>query len=78
MNEVILTCDRVAEASWVDGTRRCERRPPGWPVVLSSGFWKDYYGGAEDIIGKKMIASDAPVTNRGGSDDCSVTIKAFR
>jgi len=34
----------------------------GWPVVLSYGFWKDYYGGAEDIIGKKMIASDVPVT----------------
>ena len=25
----------------------------GWPVVLSYGFWKDYYGGAEDTIGKK-------------------------
>jgi predicted permease len=34
----------------------------GWPVVLSYGFWKDYYGGAEDIIGKKMMASDVPVT----------------
>jgi hypothetical protein len=21
----------------------------GWPVVLSHGFWKDFYGGAEDI-----------------------------
>src|SRR3974390_54667 len=37
----------------------------GWPVVLSYGFWKDYYGGAEDIIGKKIIASDIPVTIMG-------------
>ena len=34
----------------------------GWPVVLSYGFWKDYYGGAEDVVGRKMIASDVPVT----------------
>ena len=34
----------------------------GWPVVLSYGFWKQYYGGAEDVIGKKMMASDVPVT----------------
>jgi predicted permease len=34
----------------------------GWPVVLSYGFWKGYYGGAEDIVGKKMTVSDVPVT----------------
>jgi predicted permease len=34
----------------------------GWPVVLSHGFWKDYYGGAEDIVGKKITVSDVPVT----------------
>jgi predicted permease len=34
----------------------------GWPVVLSYGFWREYYGGAEDVIGKKMTVSDVPVT----------------
>jgi len=34
----------------------------GWPVVLSYGFWKDYYGGADNIVGQKMFASDVPVT----------------
>lgn len=34
----------------------------GWPVVLSYGFWKEYYGGAEDVVGKKMMVSDVPVT----------------
>jgi predicted permease len=34
----------------------------GWPVVLSYGFWKDFYGGAEDIVGKKITVSDVPVT----------------
>ncbi|MGO9841664.1 MAG: ADOP family duplicated permease [Candidatus Acidiferrales bacterium] len=34
----------------------------GWPVVLSYGFWKDYYGGAQDIVGKKITISDVPVT----------------
>ena len=30
----------------------------GWPVVLGYGFWKDNYGGEEDIIGKKITATD--------------------
>lgn len=34
----------------------------GWPVVLSYGFWKDFYGSAEDIVGKQVIVSDVPVT----------------
>jgi hypothetical protein len=34
----------------------------GWPVVLSYGFWKEYYGGADDVIGKKMTVSGVPVT----------------
>jgi predicted permease len=34
----------------------------GWPVVLSYGFWKDYYAGTEDIIGKNIAVSDVPVT----------------
>jgi predicted permease len=34
----------------------------GWPVVLSYGFWKDYYGSNEDIIGKQITVSDIPVT----------------
>jgi predicted permease len=34
----------------------------GWPVVVSYGFWKEYYGGAEDVIGKKMTVSEVPVT----------------
>jgi predicted permease len=33
----------------------------GWPVVLSYGFWKDFYGGAEDVVGKKVMVSDVPV-----------------
>jgi hypothetical protein len=36
--------------------------PTGWPVVLSYGFWKEYYGGAEDIIGRKITATDVPAT----------------
>jgi predicted permease len=36
--------------------------PTGWPVVLSYGFWKENYGGAEDIIGKKITATDVPAT----------------
>lgn len=34
----------------------------GWPVVLSYGFWKDFYGSAEDILGKQVRVSDVPVT----------------
>ena len=34
----------------------------GWPVVLSYGFWKDFYGGAENIIGRKITISDMPMT----------------
>lgn len=34
----------------------------GWPVVLSYRFWKDFYGGSEDIIGKQITLSDVPVT----------------
>jgi len=34
----------------------------GWPVVLSYGFWKDFYGGAEDIAGKQITISDMPLT----------------
>src|SRR5260370_30246447 len=34
----------------------------GWPVVLSYGFWKDFYGSAEDIVGKQITISDVPVT----------------
>jgi predicted permease len=34
----------------------------GWPVVLSYGFWKAFYGSAEDIVGKQIRVSDVPVT----------------
>lgn len=34
----------------------------GWPVVLSYGFWKDFYGGAEDIVGRQITVSDVPMT----------------
>src|SRR6202008_3945599 len=34
----------------------------GWPVVLSYGFWKDFYASAEDIVGKQITISDVPVT----------------
>jgi predicted permease len=34
----------------------------GWPVVLSYGFWKDFYGSAEDIVGKQITISDVPLT----------------
>jgi predicted permease len=34
----------------------------GWPVVLSYGFWKDFYGGAGDVIGRKVMVSDVPMT----------------
>jgi predicted permease len=34
----------------------------GWPVVLSYGFWKDFYGSAEDIVGKQITISDVQVT----------------
>jgi predicted permease len=34
----------------------------GWPMVLSYGFWKEFYGGAEDIVGKHITVSDVPVT----------------
>jgi predicted permease len=34
----------------------------GWPVVLSYGFWKGFYGGAENVIGGKMTVSNVPVT----------------
>src|SRR5260370_11972531 len=34
----------------------------GWPVVLSYGFWKDFYGSAEDIVGKPITISGVPVT----------------
>jgi len=33
----------------------------GWPVVLSYGFWKGFYGGAEDTIGKQITVSDTPL-----------------
>src|ERR1700756_4856734 len=34
----------------------------GWPVVLSYGFWKDFYASAEDIVGKQITISDVPLT----------------
>ncbi len=34
----------------------------GWVVVLSYGFWKDFYGGAEDAVGRKITVSDVPMT----------------
>ena len=34
----------------------------GWPVVLSYGFWKGFYGSAENIVGKQITLSDVPVT----------------
>jgi predicted permease len=34
----------------------------GWTVVLSYGFWKDFYGSAEDIVGKQITVSDTPLT----------------
>lgn len=34
----------------------------GWPVVLSYGFWSDFYGHAADIVGKQIKVSDVPVT----------------
>jgi predicted permease len=34
----------------------------GWPVVLSYGFWSDFYGRAADIVGKQIKISDVPVT----------------
>lgn len=36
--------------------------PSGWPVVLSYGFWRDFYGGGPDLIGKQIKISDVPVT----------------
>jgi putative ABC transport system permease protein len=33
----------------------------GWPVVLSYGFWKDFYASAEEIVGKQITISDVPV-----------------
>lgn len=36
-----------------------------WPVVLSYGFCKDFYGGASDIVGKQITLSDVPVTVAG-------------
>jgi predicted permease len=33
-----------------------------WPVVLSYGFWSDFYGRAGDIVGKQIQISDVPVT----------------
>jgi predicted permease len=34
----------------------------GWPVVLSYGFWSDFYGRAADIVGKQIKISDVSVT----------------
>ena len=34
----------------------------GWPVVLSYGFWKNFYGSDKDIVGKQIRVSDVPVT----------------
>jgi predicted permease len=34
----------------------------GWVVVLSYGFWKNSYGGAEDVVGRKIMVSDVPMT----------------
>jgi predicted permease len=34
----------------------------GWPVVLSYGFWKDFYGASEDVLGKQITISDVQVT----------------
>jgi len=36
--------------------------PAGWPVVLSYGFWSDFYNRAPDIVGKQIKISDVPVT----------------
>jgi predicted permease len=34
----------------------------GWPVVLSYGFWSDFYSRAGDIVGKQIKISDVSVT----------------
>ena len=34
----------------------------GWPVVLGYGFWKDFFGAADDVLGKQITISGIPVT----------------
>lgn len=34
----------------------------GWPVVLSYGFWNEFYSRDPDIVGKQIKISDTPVT----------------
>jgi predicted permease len=34
----------------------------GWPVVLSYGFWNEFYGRDRNIVGKQIKISDVPVT----------------
>jgi predicted permease len=36
--------------------------PEGWAVVVSYGFWKDYFGADRRIIGKRLQVSKIPVT----------------
>lgn len=34
----------------------------GWPVVLSYGFWNEFYNRDPNIVGKQIKVSDVPVT----------------
>jgi putative ABC transport system permease protein len=34
----------------------------GWPVVLSYGFWNEFYSRDPNIVGKQIKVSDVPVT----------------
>ena len=36
--------------------------PEGWAVVISEGFWKRWFDGAPDVVGRKLVIANTPFT----------------
>jgi predicted permease len=36
--------------------------PEGWAVVISEGFWKRWFDGAQDVVGRKLVIANTPFT----------------
>jgi predicted permease len=36
--------------------------PEGWAVVISEGFWRRWFDGAPDVVGRKLVIANTPFT----------------
>ena len=69
VSEQLLSCSGDRRGGWACLHR--EQRPhPGWKSRLASlsyAFWQAHFGGSRDIIGKKVLVENYPITIIGVS-----------